>query len=70
MIRPRSRNSLYRPVMCGGATLISSAERGTIEPCVITARILWSTWENARGPGAGAVIAVLRGLCAEVVIAG
>jgi hypothetical protein len=36
-----------------------------IEPCVMTARILWSTWENAHGLGAGAVIAVLRRLCAE-----
>ena len=34
-------------------------------PCVITARTLCSTWENAHGPGAGAVIAVLQGLCAE-----
>jgi hypothetical protein len=33
--------------------------------CVITARILWSTWENAHGLGAGAVIAVLRGLRAR-----
>jgi hypothetical protein len=33
--------------------------------CVITARILVSTWEDAHGLGAGAVIVVLRGLCAE-----
>ena len=33
--------------------------------CVITARILRSTWENAHGLGAGAVIAVLRGLRAD-----
>jgi hypothetical protein len=32
---------------------------------VITARILWSSWDNARGLGVGAVIAVLRGLRAE-----
>ena len=36
-----------------------------MRPCVITARILWSTWKDARGLGAGAVIAVLRGPCAE-----
>jgi hypothetical protein len=32
---------------------------------VITAPILWSTWDNARGLGAGAVITVLRGLRAR-----
>ena len=34
-------------------------------PCVITARILRSTWKDALGLGAGAVIIVLRGRCAE-----
>jgi hypothetical protein len=33
--------------------------------CVITARTLWRPWDNARGLGAGAVIAVLRGLRAR-----
>ena len=33
--------------------------------CVITARNLTSTIQNAHGPRAGAVIAVLEGLCAE-----
>jgi hypothetical protein len=32
---------------------------------VITARILWSSWNNAQGLRAGAVIAVLGGLCAK-----
>jgi hypothetical protein len=32
-----------------------------IRTCVITARIFWSSWDNVRGLGAGAVIAVLRG---------
>jgi integrase len=32
---------------------------------VITARILWSSWKDAHGLGAGAVIAALRGLCAR-----
>jgi hypothetical protein len=36
-----------------------------MRPCVITARILRSCWDNAHGLGAGAVIAALRGLCAE-----
>ena len=29
--------------------------------CVIPARTLWSAWNNACGPGAGAGIAALRG---------
>ena len=51
----------------GGATrrLYSSVGCGTLVPWVITARILRSAWENAHGLGAGAVIAVLRGRCAE-----
>ena len=36
-----------------------------IGPCVITARILWIAWDNAHGPGAGAVIAELQGCSAE-----
>ena len=45
--------------------LYSSARGPRMRPCVITARILGSTCHNARGLGAGAVIAVLRGLRAD-----
>jgi hypothetical protein len=48
-----------------GTGLILTAEGPTLGACVITARILWSRWEDGRGLGAGAVIAVLRGHRAE-----
>jgi hypothetical protein len=50
----------------GSARHLNLSARGPrMRSCVITARTLWSTWENAHGPGAGAVIAVLQGLRAE-----
>jgi hypothetical protein len=45
--------------------LTASGCRRTLAACVMMARILRSTRQDAHGPWAGAIIAVLGGRCAE-----
>lgn len=58
--RDRGRSSGHRP-----GTLPGQVRGVGVRPMRGLRHALWSTWDNARGLGAGAVIAVLRSLRAE-----